>query len=510
MKLYIKNIIYLKILKTEEVSQSPRYINIKAIDTESNQLVCENYSDSSKKEDSKDANNIINSVSNPKSNSNSIVNNNSKILKVKQKNEKNFKDLNKSLANLASRRITGRSSSDNDTKIFITNENMNGTQVNILTNFDIQPYYNSSQINSSTPFNPIKNNKAYQTSVQKHFEYTPMICYEGNKHNKYYNNDYKSAYRDISLSDLCYDKFQKSTNIYNKKGNHVEQKNICQTEGNTPLITKPSLNKEFSQFTKNKFNPDISQFNSVDSYFDNDKIIKTKSIYESKKILHSEENYQTNQFKNFPHYQQPTIAVKAKFGPQAPIQIQTPGQALKLQKSKSRISGYSRKTNIDNISLTTPDNDHSSIFTPAFKTNMQRQTKYTLQDRINKHTTKKIDKHNGNSVSCQTQPEHSDMISNSDYYAPDKLNLENINDGVEYTRGGLGINSSKKINKGDFIKYKTAPEETGLSMTSIKKAKKIKKVQHLDYKNTLNFLIQDILKVKMTHYFVYHIINSID
>ena len=476
-------------------------MNAKASDTKTNQFLIEKNSDSSKKEDSKDVNNMINSSSNPKSNSTSILNTNSKILKVKQKNEKNFKDLNKSLANLASRRITGRSSSDNDGKIYVTNENIDCTQVNTLTNFDIQPHYNSSQINSSTPFNPIKNNKAYQTSVQKHFEYTPMICYEGNKHSKYYNNDYKSAYRDISLSDLCYDKFQKSTNIYNKKENQVKQKNICQTEGNTPLIAKPTLNKELSQFTKDKVNLDISQFNSVDSYFDNDKIIKSKSIYGSKKILHSEENYPTNQSKNFPHYQQPTITIKAKFGHQAQIQTQIPGQPLKLQKSKSRISGiYSRKTNIDNISLTTPDNDHSSIFTPAFKTNMQRQTKYTLQDRINKPTTKKIDKHNGNSVICKTQPEHSDIISNSDHYAPDKLNLENINDGVEYTRGGLGINSSKKINKGDFIKSKTAPEETGLSMTSIKKAKKIKKVQHLDYKSTINFLRQDILKVKMTRY----------
>ena len=86
------------------------------------------------------------------------------------------------------------------------------------------------------------------------------------------------------------------------------------------------------------------------------------------------------------------------------------------------------------------------------------------------------------------------------------MNLENINDGVEYTRGGVGINSSKKVNKGDFIKLKSAPAENGLSMTSTKKFKKSKKVENVDYNSTINFLKQDILRVK---YLIIHKIDEI-
>ena len=156
-----------------------------------------------------------------------------------------------------------------------------------------------------------------------------------------------------------------------------------------------------------------------------------------------------------------------------------------------------KKNNINNICMTAPDNDHSFIFTPAFKANIPKKTNYiyTLQDRIDKHTKKQLDQNTRNTVTCQTQPDQSQRVSHSDHEGQDKLDLDNINDGVEYTRGGVGINNSNKVNKGKFTKLKTTSDENGLSTTSIKKLKKPKKIQHADYNSTINFLKQDILRV---------------
>jgi hypothetical protein len=491
---------------------------------ESKQSANDKFSDnsSSKREDSKGE--LMISKSNStllhKDNQNNVSSstniNNSKIFKIKQKNEKNFKDLNKSLANLASRRMTGRSSSDNDAKIYISNSDIDASNpINMAAtnNFEFQPQ-NSTSINSKTPFNPIKANKAYQTSVQKYFDATPMTYYEGKS--KFGDNDVpKVHYKDISLSEIYYDKFQRTTSMY-KKNNNVNggqggggntRNMVCHTEGNTPLLIKPSPQYYNNDDTSNNYEKSINfattrvnrpgnQYNSMDLYFDGESTSKvTKS--DNKMLM-----------------RKGTMTTGGGVG----------GKFI------TEMDFRKKSGNTANVSVTNPDYDTSSMFTPAFKNNMMpKQTNfiYNLQDRIDRHTKKKLDTSdggdmgcgNGKPIICITQPQDKSMECNSvsDAEGLDRLNDLNINEGVEYTQGGVGIESTKKerrmhhhnqqgghasaqldiatLRQADFDEEIATMKTSKKSMKSHRSTKSAKTTQN-PYKAAISYLKKDIMKIK--------------
>lgn len=94
--------------------------------------------------------------------------------RIKLKNQKYFRDLNKSLANLASKRIVGRSASDIDASNYLFLDGYMASRKN-RNGYNYSAFHGSKTPVSYTKMSP---NKAYQTSVHKKYEHTPKTLYE--------------------------------------------------------------------------------------------------------------------------------------------------------------------------------------------------------------------------------------------------------------------------------------------------------------------------------------------
>jgi len=316
----------------------------------------------------------------------------SKQFKVKQKNEKNFKDLNQSLANLASRRVQGRSASDNDAILLFSSETksknkQSQTAKNLLED--------SPRVNVETPISSSKFPKNIHSSAKRGFDITPNLYYQGRKNGRYNLSTQEKIIKELGLSDIDYGKFQSVIRFDNNKLHmqSVASSKPIATEGDSPPQRYGDYEgKSLAEF----FSQRVAYTEGADYEDEPENIIE-----EEDDSLHSRINH-LNIYKH---------------------------NNLKVQTNLR----YHHKTTIDEESQDSPN------YTPSFKdmTYLAKSNKkFTYPERF------------------YTQPEESrrgqhsrgeynlDIIPDDDN--SEQLNQNAISDGVEYSMGGVGYHSGSK------------------------------------------------------------------
>jgi len=204
-----------------------------------------------------------------------------KSIKAKEKNEKNFKDLNKSIANLASRRLVGRSSSDNDAINYFNsietdpNQRSQGPS-HQHQHFDTPLAYNSSHTAINTPAIVRKPNRGHQTSVHKDYDVTPFAL-QHQEHQRESDrllfqpskgrNNYS---RDLTISDLDYAKFQ-GAGAFGKNNKPAPNAHYLSVDPRSKaqsrnFVTEGSYRLEFSHLD----NPDLIDQQTFSQFYSNE------------------------------------------------------------------------------------------------------------------------------------------------------------------------------------------------------------------------------------------------
>jgi len=389
---------------------------------------------------------VVSSV-NPKSN------------KTKEKNEKNFKDLNKSLANLALRRFIGRSSSDNDAINYINNiETDPNHQSQGPSNryFDPPLAYNSPCTVIKTPSIARKINRGHHTSVQKDYDITPFaLQHQENRESDRFHLHAKgrNAYsRDLTISDLDYGKFQGVNYGKSVRTNH--NNHYLPMDGRTRnhgrnFITEGSYRVELS----NLDNIDYLENQTLSQYCSND--MQTSQLhgeygYEfiSESIRENDTENQINNIKQINEISNPNPQVK------------------KSKAHKKRWSG---------LGYLSSKNETSTL---SFKEGIKGPNPFKKKE----NQARRLSEHTGASDSLGLLPKNESKIM-------DKLEQNHISDGVEYTMGGLGKfnNIRKKMN----IRNKSSftPTESNSRASKLEGFESVRK-------EALDSWKQDILRIR--------------
>lgn len=172
---------------------------------------------------------------------------------VLESTDKNVKDLNNSLANLALRRCVGRSSSDNDMLGYLTGSKTVFTEGNqrSYTTFNQPAEYTSPCSNVKTPSMMKRPVREFHTSVQKDYEVTPFALMnkgqrESDRFQRFGNMRCESE--SLTISNVDYGKFQggaysKST----RPTQNMHYVNSLQDVQGRHLMTEGSYRMELSQ-----------------------------------------------------------------------------------------------------------------------------------------------------------------------------------------------------------------------------------------------------------------------
>lgn len=349
--------------------------------------------------------------------------NHSKYSRRKEKHQKNYKDLNKSLANLASKRLTGRSSSDNDAINYVQTEACNYEPNDLdfdTKRFDFGP-------TTKTPLLSFKNieNKVCQTTAQKNFEMTPEHFYE-NKQNPRYNQKIMPAAepKEVTFLDINYSKFQKrkSANYQPTLAYNYPRQNIDKEESNPSQALPPNAIKDFSRYMN------ANSLSNFSVSYSNSQAPKQPS--------------QSTHNKHHAHSSSSTAVTHCQQMERRYSSIPTKGGSIGA------------------------DTEVAHGDTPSFKQSTKTHFIYDMHERIERHTKRRLDqllrpKSSGKVSSVQesnvpdstlnasrsgkmgqcfitNKSEGDEGLSEMESF--DQLDKNQVSDGVQYTEGGRGVN----------------------------------------------------------------------
>ena len=348
--------------------------------------------------------------------------NHSKYSRRKEKHQKNYKDLNNSLANLASKRLTGRSSSDNDAINYVQTEACNYDSNE--SEFDTKRF--DFGLSTQTPLLSFKNieSKGCQTTAQKNFEMTPEQFYE-NKQNPRFNQKSMPAAqtKEVTFLDINYSKFQKrkSANYQPTLTYNHGRQNVEKEDSNPSHALPPNAIKDFSRYMNT---------NSLSNF----------SVSNTSTHQHA---YQNTHNKHHMHSSSSTAV-------------------LHSQPIERRYSNIQPK----GASVGVPDTEVPHSDTPSFKHMTKTHFIYDMHERIERHTKRRLDQllrpKSIGKISCTQDTNNPESVLNasrnsklspcfitnksegdeglSEMESFEKLDKNQVSDGVQYTEGGRGVN----------------------------------------------------------------------
>jgi len=392
----------------------------------------------------------------------------SKSIKAKEKNEKNFKDLNKSIANLASRRFVGRSSSDNDAINYFNsietdpNQRSQGPS-NHHQHFDTPLAYNSPHTAIQTPAIVRKPNRGHQTSVHKDYDVTPFALQNQDQQREsdrllFHPSKGKNNFsRDLTISDLDYAKFQGGGAFgKNPKAAHylsVDPRSKAQSRN---FVTEGSYRLEFSHLD----NPDLIDQQTFSQFYSNEM------------QLSQQQGDYTQEFVGESLKEQELMTLPSSVRHTAVSQNQNQGSKNRFHKKRWSGLGY---LSSQHDSGCPPSSSKS-----ALKGNSATRGKNSNLPLKGENHPRRFSEYASNSVS------QGGLVKKD---AIDQLDFNHISDGVEYTMGGLGKYSH--IKKKQNMRNKS-------SLTTTESNSRPSKFEGLESvrKETLDTWKQDIIRIR--------------